>query len=144
MHLIRLANIIFVVAFLFHVEVSAKPLQKEPIDPTFTEDKQAIVITKDDPRFILKLKSNPTTGYSWFLREYNSNLIEPIKHGTETPANKKLMGAPGYELWTFRMKPAGFIVPQQTTVRFVYARPWETADNSTQVMFKVSTQGVSK
>jgi predicted secreted protein len=35
------------------------------------------------------------------------------------------MGAPGYEKWTFRVKPAGFVVPHTTNITLVYARSWE-------------------
>jgi len=105
-------------------------------DTTFTEDKTSIALTKQESSFTLKLKSNPTTGYSWFLREYDSNLLTPLKHSFKPPSGK-LIGAPGYELWTFRVKPAAFVVPQQTVIRMMYARPWQT-DHATQVVFKIS------
>src|SRR5688572_21925976 len=34
-----------------------------------TVDKTSFVITADTPEFILKLKSNPTTGYTWVLSD---------------------------------------------------------------------------
>ena len=108
----------------------------------YTEDSLNILATADQPQFTLKLKSNPTTGYSWFLREYDGNVLTPIKHIFQAP-DSKLMGAPGYEIWTFRVKPTGFLVPQQTTIRMIYARPWQGADNSTQLIFRVTTQGKS-
>ncbi len=105
----------------------------------YTEDKTAIRVAANEPSFIIKLKSNPTTGYSWFLRSYDVNYMQPVKHGFEGPSDKKLLGAPGYELWTFKVKPSAFVVPVQTTIRFVYARPWETDDKARQVVFLVST-----
>lgn len=105
----------------------------------FTEEKTGIGITSTHPQFIIKLKSNPTTGYSWFMREYDNELVQPIRHTFEAPKDSKLAGAPGYELWTFRMKPAAFVVPQQTVLRFVYVRPWEGSDSVKQVVFRVST-----
>jgi inhibitor of cysteine peptidase len=104
----------------------------------YSEDKPNIAIDAQHSEFVIKLKSNPTTGYAWFLREYNHNLITPVKHTFQGPSTK-LMGAPGYELWTFKMKPDAFIVPQQMTIRFIYARPWQGADSSTQVVFRVTT-----
>jgi predicted secreted protein len=106
------------------------------------QDKPAFMITSDKPVFVIKLKSNATTGYSWFLREWDAGLIEPVKHQVEAPADKKLMGAPGYELWTFRAKSAAFVVPEETTIRFVYARPWESGENATQLVFKIATSRV--
>jgi inhibitor of cysteine peptidase len=104
---------------------------------TYTEDKSAIIATAKKPEFIIKLNSNPTTGYGWFLRSYDSNLVMPVKHVYVAP-DKKLVGAPGYELWTFRIKPAALVVPQQTMITLVYARPWET-ESQEGAMQKVFT-----
>src|SRR5579883_3052977 len=106
----------------------------------YTEDKLNIIATPQSPEFIIKLKSNPTTGYSWFLREYDANLITPIKHSFIKPT-QDLMGAPGFESWTFKVKPIAFAVPQQTVMRFIYARPWQGSESSTQIVFHVTTQG---
>lgn len=105
----------------------------------YTEEQTNITISAKEPLFTLKLKSNPTTGYSWFLREYNANIIIPVKRQFEKEKDVKLMGAPGFELWTFKIKPQGFAVPQQTTLRFVYTRPWEGNDTGTQLVFHIST-----
>lgn len=107
----------------------------------FSQDKAIAVVTPTQSTFVIQLKSNPTTGYSWFLREYNDNLLTPVKHTFIAPKDKKLMGAPGMEEWTFKAKPAAFVVPQETTIRFVYTRPWEQSDNTTQMIFKVITRG---
>ena len=105
----------------------------------YSEDKLNILVTVDQPQFTIKLPSNPTTGYSWYLREYDSNVVAPVKHHYQG-GERRMMGAPGYEYWYFRVKHAGFIVPQQTLIRFLYARPWQGADNATQVTFRVTTQ----
>lgn len=130
------------VAFMAHAQVvkeKTKLLTVTPAPAIYTEEKPNISVDAKHPEFTLKVKSNPTTGYSWFLREYDSNLMVPVKHSFEL-ADRKLMGAPGYELWTFRIKPIGFVVPQQTVIRLVYARPWQGSDTSTQLVFRVSTQ----
>jgi inhibitor of cysteine peptidase len=108
--------------------------------PIYTEDKPTIALSADSNQFSIQLKSNPSTGYSWFLKDYDANLIEPIKHEFLTNKDKKLIGAPGYQLWTFKVKPAAFIVPQQTRLRFVYVRPWGEDDNPTQTLFRVLTR----
>jgi inhibitor of cysteine peptidase len=105
----------------------------------YNEDKTGVYVKAEQSQFQIQLKSNPTTGYSWFLREYDSNLIKPIKQEFVAPKDKKLMGAPGYEVWTFQVKPAGFTVPQQSVIRFVYSRPWDGSDQSKQLVFRVST-----
>ena len=109
--------------------------------PVYTDAKPVVMVSKDKVEFVIKLKSNPTTGYSWFLRDYDSKIVEPVSHVYEAPTDKKLMGAPGYELWTFKIKSAGFVVPQRTTLRFMYARPWEPGGTSmaSETIFWVTT-----
>jgi inhibitor of cysteine peptidase len=117
---------------------AAEPVTKPDANGIYTEDKQNILVTTNQPVFTIKLKSNPTTGFSWFLREYDNSLITPVKHSYQAPT-QQLVGAAGFELWTFKVKPAGFVVPQQTTIRLIYARPWQSADSATQIVFRVTT-----
>lgn len=108
----------------------------------FTADKPNIMVAQTNPNFTLKLKSNPTTGFTWFLRDYDDALVVPVKHTFET-SETKLMGAPGYDFWEFKMKPSAFLVPRQTIVRMIYARPF-SGDNVTPVMFTISTMPTQK
>lgn len=105
----------------------------------YNEKKTSILVTPDHPQFTLELKANPTTGYSWFLRDYDSKLITPIKHSYQSPKTK-LIGAPGIDVWTFRVNRAAFAVPQQTSIKMIYARPWQHEANGMQVVFNISTQ----
>lgn len=103
----------------------------------YTADKTNIIVSPKENTFTLKLKSNPSTGYLWFLRDYDLNLITPIKHVYEKP-NSKMMGAPGMDIWTFEVKPSAFNFPRQTVLRMVYARPF-SSENMTPVLFTIST-----
>ena len=107
----------------------------------YTVEKPEIIVSSKNPEFKIKLKSNPTTGFSWFLKEYETTMLVADKHQFEAPdnTNSHLVGAPGYEVWTFHVKPAGFVVPRQTLLRFIYLRPWSHADSVTQVVFQVVT-----
>lgn len=110
----------------------------QPDKINYSEERTGIIVKPDQPTFSITLKSNPTTGYSWFLRDYHTDLIKPIKHQFKA-GDAKLMGAPGSEIWTFQVKPAAFAVPQQTLIRMVYARPWEGVEQASQLVFRVST-----
>jgi inhibitor of cysteine peptidase len=134
----------YVVSLLCGLAIQSVMAAQAPT--VYTQDKQAISVSDNNPEFVIQLKSNATTGYSWFLRDYDAKLIQPIKHVYEAPANKKLMGAPGLEVWTFKAKPAAFAVPQQTMIRFVYTRPWDAdSSQSTQLVYSVTTaQGQGK
>lgn len=125
--------------FILIISMSTSLFAQTEDKNIFTEDKTGITVTADQPQFTIKLKSNPTTGYLWFLRDYDHNLLTPLKHVFEANTDKKLMGAPGYEIWVFKMKPTAFIVPQQTVIRLIYSRPWDGDDQSKQIAFRVST-----
>lgn len=101
----------------------------------FSSPNTAITLRPDQHTFTLTLQSNPSTGYSWFLTKYNSQLITAVSHQFVAP-DSKLIGAPGYEIWTFKLAPAAFAVPQSTNVVMEYARPWEKKSGSKSV-FKV-------
>jgi inhibitor of cysteine peptidase len=76
--------LLFSSAFAFAQK--AKPVVDEAA--IYLQDKTAFIIVSDKPLFVIKLKSNPTTGYSWFLREANSALFEAVKHQYEAPTDK--------------------------------------------------------
>lgn len=96
-----------------------------------------ILVEASNPTFVIKLKSNPSTGYAWFIREYDSNLLEIVGHEYQ-PANKKLIGASGSDFWTFKVKADAFKFPQQTTVSLVYARPWAASKEAEKLKFTIS------
>jgi inhibitor of cysteine peptidase len=105
----------------------------------YTENNPIVMVTPDHPEFTLKLKSNPTTGFRWYLQNYNIDLIEPIAQENEVSKDKKIMGAPIHELWTFRVKPAAFVVPTRTKIQLIYLRPWEKSDDVKRMNVVVTT-----
>lgn len=107
---------------------------------TYTEKKLSIVVTQNQPQFTLQLISNPSTGYSWFLRGYDPALLQPVKHYYQAMNASGMPGAAGFEYWVFKVKPVAFVVPQQFTLRMVYARPWQSDDNPSEVVFRVMTK----
>jgi predicted secreted protein len=71
------------------------------------------------------LKSNATTGYSWFLADDSyAERLTAVDRKYVAPTTK-LMGASGYEVWTFKAKNNSPLVPAITKINFAYARPWE-------------------
>lgn len=106
--------------------------------PVYDQSKTTVMVTSAQPVFIIKLKSNPTTGYTWQLHDYDKTLITPVRHRYVAP-DTKLMGAPGFDLWTFKVKPEAFVVPHRTSLRLVYVRPWEENQIASDVEFVVTT-----
>jgi len=74
---------------------------------------------KAGQKFIIRMESNPTTGYSWQLSKDLDNIIVLVNN-TFIPPDSKLCGAGGHELWTFKA-----IEPGQTNIIIKYVRPWE-------------------
>lgn len=133
-------RIMLVLFATFFCAFSFAAIESPSADNSYTDDHHGIIVTADKPQFTIKLQSNPTTGYSWFLRKYDANLITPLSHAFHAPA-RQLVGAPGFEVWKFRAKPAAFIVPQRTALYFVYTRPWSATVEEKELVFKIATQG---
>lgn len=65
------------------------------------------------------LEENASTGYSWSYKT-NSDTIKLIDHKVLLSGNKKLVGAPSQEVWTFKANQKGTF-----KIQFLYMRPWE-------------------
>lgn len=83
--------------------------------------------------FVISLESNPSTGYEWSLVGYDKNLVKLVGHQF-IPSQKKLMGAPGHEEWSFTANSQQQIcggvcaVNQVGHIRLKYARKFEKAN----------------
>lgn len=76
----------------------------------------------------LRLKENPSTGYSWRLDTAASESLDRVavsdgghKRGAEMP------GAPGEHVWIIKG-----VAPGAATIAFAYQRPWELAPVETR------------
>jgi len=70
----------------------------------------------------IRLESNPTTGYSWILSDKIDNTIVSITgpEFIQSKKDKELVGAGGYEIFTFKAISKG-----KTSIILNYERPWE-------------------
>jgi inhibitor of cysteine peptidase len=105
--------------------------------PFFSDAKKSIIVKKSSPKFAIILPSNPTTGFMWILRDYDGSLITPVSRKYHAPRTK-LIGAGGYEKWTFRVNANAFNVPLVTGITLIYARSWNM-DGAEVSRFKVVT-----
>jgi inhibitor of cysteine peptidase len=129
----KLIKCCFSLAILLFSLVALAGNTNETSLKVYTEDEVLIQIVPD-AEFVIRLNSNISTGYSWFLREYDPELISVSKHSYIAPKTN-LIGAPGFDEWTFKTTHS----PKLTTpsyIRFVYARPWEK-NIAKQVIFKL-------
>jgi len=85
---------------------------------------------KEGHTFYLKLKENPSTGYSWQLSLSDGlNQLSDKYYSSETfkKGGKLVIGAAGYHLWEIKAVAKG---SQQ--VNGIYKRSWETETGKEQ------------
>jgi len=98
--------------------------------PPAKADSHAVSITDEDNgkdvdltsggALIVKLKSNPATGYSWAVAGDPSPLkLEKTSYRKNT-ASSKVVGAPGVQVFRFDAGSAGI-----ATLQLIYHRSWE-------------------
>ena len=72
-------------------------------------------------QFILRLPSNPTTGFRWLLRDSAPQVLQSL--GPEVysnPEDEGLVGSAGISTWRFKVAKAG-----EGQLALTYERPWE-------------------
>jgi len=99
-----------------------------------------VAITPDQNILTINLKANPTTGYSWYLDQYNQQFFK-LNSYQFTPGNKKLMGAPGQASFSFTIDPSFHIAPYLTSIQFTYMRPWDMSTAMHQTLWVLSIPG---
>ena len=112
---------------LFLICTITTPIFAAQPTPVFTPNSRPIVVTKQNPTFSLNLPSNPTTGYCWQVKAYPKAMIQVLDHHFVPPKEQKLLGAPGYEVWDFKViypTTYRFRVNQVAHVVMEYKRPW--------------------
>jgi len=106
-------------------------------DAPISDPSRPVDVISNNRNFTIRMKSNPSTGYMWFIKQYDPRLLTIVKHEFIPPSgNHPPVGAGGVETWTFEASPAAFIAPMLTQVHFVYARPWELS-NQNEVIISV-------
>ena len=89
---------------------------------------------KAGQKFIIRMESNPTTGYGWQLSKTLDNKIILVTNAF-IPPDSKLCGAGGHEVWTFKAVGEG-----QMEISMNYVRPWEKDQPARTNVFTVIVQ----
>lgn len=92
-----------------------------------------IRVTAEDTQITITMSENPTTGYIWFLTDYNAAFLTPIDRQYTAPSSK-LAGAPGTVTWHFKSMVT---VPAITQVTFSANRPWSVSQDAPKKTFTV-------
>ncbi len=87
----------------------------------------------------LRLRSNPSTGFSWTLTPPDKLILESNKCEFEADPHKEFeAGYGGKEVWTFKAVGAG-----ETDLSLVYARSWEDKKPAKTFEMKVVVEAAS-
>jgi len=87
--------------------------------PVYTGNDSSIEAQVGDS-FLIRLDSNPTTGYSWELADdYSQAVIELVESTYQAPETQR-KGAGGQDLWQFKAVGTG-----NTRINLRYRRVWE-------------------
>jgi predicted secreted protein len=126
---VRFSSLSFfvLVSVLFFVGVAmANETEKEKKIFMMSGVEKTAVTVNGAGEFAIKIKSNPTTGYSWAVQEITpGDLVIFVRVKTEEPGDRKgseplLLGAPTYEILTFDA-----LKPGKAEIQLKYRRPWE-------------------
>ena len=86
-------------------------------------DTMVINVDANQSKFQVILPANPTTGYQWTIKKYDSSILKLVASKYLGPQSK-LMGAGGQMQFTFQLIP-GKTSPSRTEMLLKYAQPWE-------------------
>ncbi len=131
-------NILLVCMALVVYLVGCAKVEAPRNSNNFTNPNTPITLTPKQNSFVLRLKSNASTGYSWALKSYDTHLFTLQEHHYIAPRTA-MPGAPGAEEWTFSINPKAFAAPQTSKIELVYRRPWEKIPASTTVVTIITT-----
>ena len=92
------------------------------------------------------LKTQPSTGYRWYLKDYDAKRLKPLKVTIKpiaTAHNKPLIGGPMQSVWLFKLTSAATTVPEVNEVVFQYMRAWEGQPIRQQIV-RIISHGQAK
>ncbi|MBA7509838.1 hypothetical protein ES705_01810 [subsurface metagenome] len=128
--IIRLLSVVLVITLLIILLCSCKSIA----ELTFDNKGKSFELEKGD-RINIKLESNPTTGYEWILGgETDTSVVSLFDSKfVQTEKEEELVGAGGYEIFTFKAENSG-----QTEIILTYKRSWEEEELKEEFLFKIN------
>ena len=84
-------------------------------------DEGSQVEVKPGGQIIITLDGNPSTGYTWEVKDLDSVMFEQVGDPVFDSSNPGLVGSGGTLTLTFKSLKAG-----ASTLTLIYHRPWET------------------
>lgn len=117
----------------------ARVFQPKAFDISIHEsssNNKPILSESKDGSFNIELPANLSTGFQWYLYDYNRNILELLNYNyIPSEDSKKLAGAPGLAKWTFKVN-SNIKGPVYTKLKLIYKRAFEKLNNqdSTEII----------
>jgi inhibitor of cysteine peptidase len=100
--------------------VAAAVLAGSPVALGAADNGRAVAVHRGTA-IVVKLASNPTTGFRWHLmKPLDPRVLKLVSHGYAPSSTSPPLGAGGLETWRLLA-----VAPGRTTLRLGYFRSWE-------------------
>lgn len=90
-----------------------------PVNASISDSGGIASLVPDQP-LVVRLQSNPSTGYGWTYTVSGDPVLRLDSVSGEAPAPNGMVGTPGEQVWSFRAQGSG-----RAVLTYVYARAWE-------------------
>ena len=113
-------EIIFYLIFAAHLATCVySHAQNDTKNVVLTEkDAGATVNLRENQNLEIKLRANPTTGYSWNIKAIDAEILQPIGKKEHKPQSDRIGGG-GHTIFRFKAIAKG-----KTILRIAYYRVW--------------------
>ena len=81
-------------------------------------------VNREQKTVDIVLPENPTTGFRWYLTDYQESAIESVQYHYES-ADNHLTGSAGFGHFLVTLDDEVFASPRRMQLDFVNLRPWE-------------------
>ncbi|MDF2529656.1 MAG: hypothetical protein K0Q57_536 [Gammaproteobacteria bacterium] len=111
-------------------------------DQHSTTPKQTINVGSEQHTVRIALPANATTGYQWYVSDYNTDLLTLAAYHYLAPTSHRV-GAGGTAEFIFTVKPSFHVAPQITDIDFVYGQSWDMNGATSRVIALTSIPAYS-
>ncbi len=111
--------------------------------PTSTANNPAnkpVAISPDQNILTINIQANPSTGYNWYLSQFNNQFFT-LSSYQFTPGKTKMPGSPGTATFNFTINPIFHTGPYLSEIDFTYLRPWDMSSAVHQALWVLSIPG---
>ena len=100
----------------------------------FSDDTLTVNVSVRSRAFVIKLPSNPSTGYQWRILQYDNTILKMTGSEYQAPTTQ-LFGASGTMNFSFSLISDDATYPKSMIMLFSYGRGWDPASDVKKQVF---------